>query len=201
MRDMTLVGLSKSQGAADLLEWHQNMPGMETFEPTFRRLQLEHWIWSSRDEFGEDVLDVWPDVERVWLGDGYHVLGNDDDGDAQELPFDDESFTGVLLTDVLQHCEEPRLAMAEAKRVLKPGGKLLAASPFLWSSTNLRPDYWRITRDGWVLLLQGFTKASIRACAWTDEGEQMYDLTRRFEGWGFDKSVLGHTGYMCMACK
>jgi ubiquinone/menaquinone biosynthesis C-methylase UbiE len=44
-------------------------------------------------------------------------------GDATALPFDDESFDGVVGAFVLLHLGSPERAVAEATRVLKPGGR------------------------------------------------------------------------------
>jgi ubiquinone/menaquinone biosynthesis C-methylase UbiE len=44
-------------------------------------------------------------------------------GDAHDLPFDDESFDRVLKNFGLLHVSNPEKACAEACRVLKPGGK------------------------------------------------------------------------------
>ena len=44
--------------------------------------------------------------------------------DGYELPFADESFEAVLLVAVLEHTREPWRMLAEARRVLKPGGKV-----------------------------------------------------------------------------
>ncbi|MGE0527513.1 MAG: bifunctional 2-polyprenyl-6-hydroxyphenol methylase/3-demethylubiquinol 3-O-methyltransferase UbiG [Bdellovibrionales bacterium] len=46
-------------------------------------------------------------------------------GQAERLPFADTSFDVVCLLDVLEHIFEPRLAVQEAVRVLRPGGTLL----------------------------------------------------------------------------
>ncbi len=43
-------------------------------------------------------------------------------GDATRLPFDDNSFDFVTGLDFLHHVEKPGLALAEIRRVLKPGG-------------------------------------------------------------------------------
>jgi ubiquinone/menaquinone biosynthesis C-methylase UbiE len=46
-------------------------------------------------------------------------------GDAQALEFPDESFDSVVCTLGLCTIPEPRLAIAEARRVLRPGGRIL----------------------------------------------------------------------------
>jgi SAM-dependent methyltransferase len=50
-------------------------------------------------------------------------------GEAEALPFPDGSFDVVTCQLVLIHVREPRLALAEMRRVLRPGGVLLAAEP------------------------------------------------------------------------
>jgi len=46
--------------------------------------------------------------------------------DAQQIPFENESFDVVTARHMLYHVPEIRLALSEAHRVLKPGGKFLA---------------------------------------------------------------------------
>jgi ubiquinone/menaquinone biosynthesis C-methylase UbiE len=46
-------------------------------------------------------------------------------GDAQALPFPDESFDSVVFTLALCSIPDDRRAIVEAKRVLRPGGRLL----------------------------------------------------------------------------
>ena len=50
-------------------------------------------------------------------------------GDAHRLPFADEVFDAVILSEVLEHLDRPEVVMAEAARVLKPGGSLLVTGP------------------------------------------------------------------------
>ena len=56
--------------------------------------------------------------------------------DALRLPFLDRSFDLVSALDVFEHLEDDVAGFGEVRRVLKPGGHLLAAVPafrFLWS--------------------------------------------------------------------
>jgi arsenite methyltransferase len=46
-------------------------------------------------------------------------------GDAGALPFDDESFDVAVSTQVYEYVEDMPGALAEARRVLRPGGRLL----------------------------------------------------------------------------
>ncbi|MEM9808525.1 MAG: bifunctional 2-polyprenyl-6-hydroxyphenol methylase/3-demethylubiquinol 3-O-methyltransferase UbiG, partial [Cyanobacteria bacterium P01_D01_bin.56] len=43
-------------------------------------------------------------------------------GVGENLPFEDDSFDGVVCVDVLEHVESPAATVAEIGRVLKPGG-------------------------------------------------------------------------------
>jgi arsenite methyltransferase len=46
-------------------------------------------------------------------------------GDAVSLPFEDESFDAAIATQVYEYVHDMPTALAEARRVLKPGGRLL----------------------------------------------------------------------------
>jgi ubiquinone/menaquinone biosynthesis C-methylase UbiE len=50
-------------------------------------------------------------------------------GDIHELPIDDRSVDRARTDRVLQHVEEPGKALEEARRVLRPGGRLVMGEP------------------------------------------------------------------------
>ncbi len=80
-------------------------------------------------------------------------------GRAESLPVDDESFDVVLCTQVLEHCDEPELVVAELRRVLRPGGRVLASTHGVMVYHPAPVDHWRWTHTGLELL---FT----RSAAW-----------------------------------
>jgi 2-polyprenyl-3-methyl-5-hydroxy-6-metoxy-1,4-benzoquinol methylase len=53
-------------------------------------------------------------------------------GEAEQLPFDDQMFDGVLLNEVLEHVHDDARVLREVARVLRPGGRLVLFSPNRW---------------------------------------------------------------------
>ena len=48
------------------------------------------------------------------------------------VPFPDMSFDGILMNEVFEHVNDEKLALSEARRVLRPGGYLILMSPNRW---------------------------------------------------------------------
>ena len=79
-----------------------------------------------------------PQIERAgyaWVGMDVDTRGKLHDmfvlGDAHSIPFKEETLSVVLLNCVLEHLQEPRLAMKEVWRVLQQGGHVCGVSSFL----------------------------------------------------------------------
>lgn len=47
------------------------------------------------------------------------------EADAQQLPFDDASFDAAVMISMLHHVEDRPQALAQARRILRPGGRLV----------------------------------------------------------------------------
>ncbi|MEA2621963.1 MAG: hypothetical protein QOH61_873 [Chloroflexota bacterium] len=52
--------------------------------------------------------------------------------ESEELPFDDATFDGVWLNEVLEHVDDEAATLGQIRRVLKPGGHLALMSPNRW---------------------------------------------------------------------
>lgn len=84
-------------------------------------------------------------------------------GDARRLPFAAASFDTVFCSQVLEHVPEPALALAEFRRVLRPGGYLILTVPHISWLHNEPHDYFRFTVHGLRFLSEraGFAEAEV----------------------------------------
>ncbi|HEX5924238.1 MAG TPA: class I SAM-dependent methyltransferase [Baekduia sp.] len=60
-------------------------------------------------------------------------------------PVEDASVDVVLATETLEHVPDPAAFLAEARRVLRPGGRLILTVPFAARWHYIPHDYWRYT--------------------------------------------------------
>lgn len=80
----------------------------------------------------QDRLEVWEECAELPYT----------SGDAQALPFVADSFDVVAMYQMLEHVPDPRRAIEEAIRVLRPGGRLVVVGPnLIGSAYNL---YWAL---------------------------------------------------------
>jgi ubiquinone/menaquinone biosynthesis C-methylase UbiE len=66
------------------------------------------------------VVDRSPDMLARAAAKGLRTI----EGDAQSLPLAGESTDAVMLVSMLHHVDDPWKALAEARRILRPGGRL-----------------------------------------------------------------------------
>lgn len=78
--------------------------------------------------------------------------------DGEVFPFEDSSFSGLLSTEVFEHVPNPETLITEAFRVVKPGGRFILSTPFVWREHEVPYDFFRYTSYGMTELLtrQGF---------------------------------------------
>lgn len=69
-------------------------------------------------------------------------------GVNEKLPFADHSLDGVFSVAVLEHVKDPVRCAREIVRVMKPGGQLFCAVPFLQPLHGYPHHYYNMTRQG-----------------------------------------------------
>ena len=77
-------------------------------------------------------------------------------GDAHNLPFRDGEVEAILSTDVCEHLKDPVKAVSEMHRVLKPGGKVIFTTRFIFPIHDAPNDFWRFTKYGLRELFKDF---------------------------------------------
>lgn len=81
---------------------------------------------------------------------------------AWKLPFPDNSFDVLISTQVLEHVSKLPEAVAEIKRVVKPGGKIFISAPLTFIEHGTPYDYWRFTRYGFEYIFRECTIVKIQ---------------------------------------
>lgn len=69
-------------------------------------------------------------------------------GEDERIPEEDNSFDIVLSTQVLEHIAKPKLYLKEARRLLKPGGRLILSTHGIFAEHGCPFDFHRWTADG-----------------------------------------------------
>ena len=75
-------------------------------------------------------------------------------GTAYNIPAENEEFDSALCTAVLEHLEEPELALKECHRVLKRGGVAIYSVPFIWHLHEEPRDFYRFSKYGLKYLFE-----------------------------------------------
>jgi SAM-dependent methyltransferase len=77
---------------------------------------------------GNRVVGI--DVDQLALGEAARLGIETQWADAEQgLPFEDEAFDVVVAGELLEHVRDPGAVVAEARRVLRPGGTFVGSVP------------------------------------------------------------------------
>ena len=88
------------------------------------------WLAHQCTDFGASVFAIDIGIEGVrGARDRYTDVRYYQVGDLYSLPFVDEKFDALVLSEVLEHLEDIPKALSEAARVLKPGGRIIVSVP------------------------------------------------------------------------
>jgi SAM-dependent methyltransferase len=83
--------------------------------------------------------------------------------DITALPIADNCVDGFICDNVLEHVEDPRKAVSELYRVLKPGAIGYVSTPFLYPFHASPYDYQRWTALGLQKLFSEFSSVEVKA--------------------------------------
>jgi SAM-dependent methyltransferase len=73
---------------------------------------------------------------------------------ATNLPFKDESYGTVLITQVIEHVADHQAMLREAYRVLEANGVLILSGPMYWPLHEEPHDFFRFTEHGFRFVLE-----------------------------------------------
>jgi SAM-dependent methyltransferase len=82
--------------------------------------------------------------------------------DAEALPFESNSVDAVVCDNVLEHTPRPDKIVDEIERVLKPGGLVYIAVPFVIPFHSSPNDYYRWSVPGLREMLQRFDEHELK---------------------------------------
>lgn len=78
--------------------------------------------------------------------------------DMQNLPYEDNNFDFVISDQVIEHIEDPKIAVKESYRVLKKGGIAIHTTCFI-NYIHLCPkDFWRFSPEALKYLCKDFSE-------------------------------------------
>jgi len=83
------------------------------------------------------------DIEYERLQEAKTLESNVVNGVGEHLPFSTDTFDLILSHEVLEHVQDDQLAINEAVRVLKPGGRLVLFCPNRGYPFETHGHYWR----------------------------------------------------------
>ena len=129
------------------------MPGWSIRKPLAAWLRAEGGAASGKRvlDVGCGVKPYYPFFASASEYVGVDVQDNphaDVAGAVEALPVPDGSFDIVLCTQVLEHVDDPAVAVRELHRVTGPGGRVLASTHGVMLYHPNPQDYWRWTHTG-----------------------------------------------------
>src|SRR5581483_5327491 len=121
------------------------------------RKPLLDWL-TGVDVKGARILDVgagdrpyeplWSEAKEVVAFDMPGNARADLHGSIDAIPAGDASFDVVLCLQVLEHVPDPAAAIRELRRVVRPGGRVLASTHGVYPFHPNPDDLWRWTHQG-----------------------------------------------------
>ncbi len=114
------------------LDYWKNKPVLEIIYRNFYRLigsQVDYSFEGKIVELGSGIGNVKLEIPRAICTDLFRNPWIDQVENAYSLSFGDEEVSNLILFDVFHHLQHPGTALAEFRRVLNPGGRVIIFDP------------------------------------------------------------------------
>lgn len=97
------------------------------------------FVESCRRELGGALgLDNEPAAARICRAQGLPMVL----GDAEHLPFGDQTLDVARAKEIIEHLEDPRLMLRDIRRALRPGGLFISHVPTHFSALYPVNNFW-----------------------------------------------------------
>jgi SAM-dependent methyltransferase len=83
-------------------------------------------------------------------------------GDIHTLDWESSYFEIILGIEILEHLYDPKTAIQQVFRLLKPGGVCIFSTRFMFPYHPCEKDYYRFTKDSLENLFESFTYVQIQ---------------------------------------
>jgi len=110
--------------------------------------------WPTIEDFGKNKTVIFSDINCSYPQVSIYA-------DAHSLPFEDNTFNGLISLEVFEHLHDPNLASKEIYRVLNKNGIAIISIPFMFRIHGNPYDYQRFTKDGIKILFKQFKKVKV----------------------------------------
>jgi SAM-dependent methyltransferase len=146
--------------------------------------------WAEKYSFltatGIDINPIFAEAgrrfadERAAQSPQHQPLARFDTGVGEKLPYEDDSFDVIISLDVFEHVQDVRQVMSECRRVLAPGGLLLACFPqyfqplesHLGMFTRVPALHWFFSGDSLASAIAAESDARGERARWYAYGER-----------------------------
>lgn len=155
-RENWIIDLSKVRSRQGLYEF---------LNPQFAKIKSgENVLTIGAGGDVNKVLDEYAEKQR------FNVVSFDIDkdktpdilGDICTYAFEEGIYDTIIMCEVLEHLHSPHLGIETVYHALKPGGRLILTTPFIFPIHDRPYDYFRYTKYGLGHLLSKFNNVTIK---------------------------------------
>ena len=125
------------------------------------KIKLRTLTIGSGGDTEKFIKENYPNIDLLSI-DNQSIKNPDILMDVNKLEFDEETFDLVFILEVIEHLQEPKIAIDQIYRVLKSNGTIILSTPFILETHGAPNDYYRFTKYGLKYLLNKFNDIKIK---------------------------------------